>query len=127
MEYSNIIEFSKKTDIEVTTILREIGVPANLRGYSYVRKAILMTVDDISMIGAVTKILYPDIAKDYHTTPLCVEHAIRRAIEVAWKRGDGSVLKKYFGNSAVINNRKPTNSEFIATIADLLRLSDISA
>lgn len=117
----------EKKDITVTVILRELGVPANVKGYVYLRKAILMTMDDMSIIGAVTKILYPDIAKNYQTNALCVEHAIRRAIEIAWKRGDSRVLQKYFGDSVVAGNRKPTNSEFIATIADMLRLKEISA
>lgn len=125
MEYSNMITFSEKTDITVTAILREIGVPANIKGYPYLRKAILMTITDMSIIGAVTKILYPDVAKYYQTNALCVEHAIRRAIEIAWKRGDSRILQKYFGDSILVHNRKPTNSEFIATIADTLRLREM--
>lgn len=111
-------------DYTVAMILREMGIPANIKGYPYLRKAIIVTAADMSIIGAVTKLLYPDVAKYYKTNALCVEHAIRRAIEVAWKRADSKVLQKYLGDSVVTNQKKPTNSEFIATIAELLRMRE---
>lgn len=115
---------AKDMDHMVTMILREMGIPANIKGYPYLRKAIIITASDMSIIGAVTKLLYPDVAKCYQTNALCVEHAIRRAIEVAWERADSKVLKKYLGDSMVANRKKPTNSEFIATIAEMLRMRE---
>lgn len=112
----------QQMDASVAVVLREMGVPANIKGYPYLRRAIVMTITDMELISAVTKMLYPGVAKCYHTSSLCVEHAMRRAIDTAWKRGDTRVLQKYFGKSIVRSERKPTNSEFIATIADTLRL-----
>ncbi len=112
----------QQMDLSVAVALREIGVPANIKGYPYLRKAIVMTITDMDLISAVTKLLYPGVAKCYHTSSLCVEHAMRRAIDTAWKRGDTRVLQKYFGKSIVRSEHKPTNSEFIATVADTLRL-----
>lgn len=120
----NSEDFEENIDCIVARILREMGIPANIKGYPYLRKAIIVTASDMTIIGAVTKILYPNVAKYYQTNALCVEHAIRRAIEVAWNRADSSVLKKYFGDSVVEKQKKPTNSEFIATIADLLRMRE---
>ena len=115
---------SDKSSIEseVTEIIHEIGVPAHIKGYQYLRKAIIMTVDDIEMINSITKILYPTVAKIYNTTASRVERAIRHAIEVAWDRGDTETLNKYFGYTVSYGRGKPTNSEFIAMIADNLRL-----
>ena len=106
----------------VTDIIHEIGVPAHIKGYQYLREAIILTVNDMEMINAVTKILYPEVAKRYNTTPSRVERAIRHAIEVAWDRGDIEVLQKYFGYTVSNIKGKPTNSEFIAMIADSLLL-----
>lgn len=106
----------------VTEILHEIGVPAHIKGYQYLREAILMVIGDMDVINAVTKILYPDVAKKYNTTPSRVERAIRHAIEVAWDRGDLEVLQRFFGYTVSNSKGKPTNSEFIALIADSLRL-----
>lgn len=113
-----------RTDMEtqVTKIIHQIGVPAHIKGYQYLRTAILMTVADNDMINSVTKILYPTVAKKYATTTSRVERAIRHAIEVAWDRGDVDVLNSYFGYTIQNNRGKPTNSEFIAMIADNLRL-----
>ncbi len=106
----------------ITSIIHEIGVPAHIKGYQYLREAILIAVDDMDVINAVTKILYPEVAKRYGTTASRVERAIRHAIEVAWDRGDIETLQKYFGYTVSNAKGKPTNSEFIAMIADRLQL-----
>ncbi len=115
---------SATPDIEtqVTKIIHQIGVPAHIKGYQYLRTAILLTVKDSDIINSVTKILYPSVAKKYQTTTSRVERAIRHAIEVAWDRGDVDTLNSYFGYTIQNNRGKPTNSEFIAMIADNLRL-----
>ncbi|MBQ3408009.1 MAG: sporulation transcription factor Spo0A [Clostridia bacterium] len=106
----------------VTNIIHEIGVPAHIKGYQYLREAIMMVVCDIDIINQITKQLYPDIAQKYHTTPSRVERAIRHAIEVAWGRGQQEVVESIFGYTVSAAKGKPTNSEFIAMIADKLRL-----
>lgn len=106
----------------VTLMLREIGVPAHIKGYQYLREAILIAIDDMEVINAVTKVLYPEVAKRFDTTASRVERAIRHAIEVAWNRGDLETLQKYFGYTVSNVKGKPTNSEFIAMIADRLVL-----
>jgi len=106
----------------VTAIIHEIGVPAHIKGYQYLREAIRLTVEDMEVINAVTKILYPEVAKRFNTTASRVERAIRHAIEVAWDRGDLETLQKYFGYTVSNAKGKPTNSEFIAMIADRLQL-----
>ena len=115
---------SEDPDIEtqVTKIIHQIGVPAHIKGYQYLRAAILMTIKDSDAINSVTKVLYPSVAKKYQTTTSRVERAIRHAIEVAWDRGDVDTLNSYFGYTIQNNRGKPTNSEFIAMIADNLRL-----
>lgn len=117
-------ETEKAPDMEaqVTKIIHQIGVPAHIKGYQYLRTAILLTVNDSDIINSVTKILYPSVAKQYQTTTSRVERAIRHAIEVAWDRGDVDTLNSYFGYTIQNNRGKPTNSEFIAMIADNLRL-----
>lgn len=114
----------KTPDIEsqVTQIIHQIGVPAHIKGYQYLRTAILLTVQDNDIINSVTKVLYPSVAKKYATTTSRVERAIRHAIEVAWDRGDVDTLNSYFGYTIQQGRGKPTNSEFIAMIADNLRL-----
>ena len=102
----------------VTSVIHEIGVPAHIKGYQYLREAIMIAVDDMEVINAVTKVLYPAVAKRFGTTPSRVERAIRHAIEVAWDRGDLETLQKYFGYTVSNTKGKPTNSEFIAMIAD---------
>ena len=106
----------------VTSIIHEVGVPAHIKGYQYVREAIMITVENMDVINSVTKILYPEVAKRYHTTPSRVERAIRHAIEVAWDRGDLETLQKFFGYTVSNAKGKPTNSEFIAMISDRIRL-----
>ncbi len=107
----------------VTAIIHEIGVPAHIKGYQYLREAIILTVENMDVINAVTKVLYPEVAKRFGTTPSRVERAIRHAIEVAWDRGDIETLQKYFGYTVNSAKGKPTNSEFIAMIADRLQLA----
>ena len=109
-------------EADVTAILHEVGVPAHIKGYQYVREAIIMAIQDMDVINAVTKVLYPEVARRFHTTPSRVERAIRHAIEVAWDRGDLETLQGYFGYTVNSAKGKPTNSEFIAMIADRLRL-----
>ena len=113
-----------KTGIEtmVTGIIHEIGVPAHIKGYQYLREAIIIAVNDMDVINAITKVLYPQVAKTFQTTPSRVERAIRHAIEVAWDRGDLDTLQKFFGYTVSNTKGKPTNSEFIALIADKLSL-----
>ena len=113
-----------KIDMEtqVTRIIHQIGVPAHIKGYQYLRTAILMTISDNDVINSVTKVLYPSVAKKYQTTTSRVERAIRHAIEVAWDRGDVDTLNSYFGYTIQNSRGKPTNSEFIAMIADNMRL-----
>lgn len=108
----------------MTKVIHQIGVPAHIKGYQYLRTAIMMAIEDNDIINAVTKILYPSVAKRYRTTSSRVERAIRHAIEVAWDRGDIETLNAYFGYTIHNNRGKPTNSEFIAMIADNLRLSN---
>lgn len=109
-------------ETQVTKIIHQIGVPAHIKGYQYLRTAILLTVRDSDVINSVTKVLYPTVAKKYQTTTSRVERAIRHAIEVAWDRGDVETLNSYFGYTIQNDRGKPTNSEFIAMIADNLRL-----
>ena len=109
-------------EVKVTEILHQIGVPAHIKGYHYLRDSIIMSIEHPEIINAVTKQLYPSVAKKYETTSSRVERAIRHAIEVAWDRGDVDVLNSYFGYTIHISRGKPTNSEFIAMIADKLRL-----
>lgn len=106
----------------VSEIMHQIGVPAHIKGYQYLREAIVLTINDSEMMSSVTKVLYPTVAKRYATTSSRVERAIRHAIEVAWDRGDVDVLSSYFGYTIQSDRGKPTNSEFIAMISDKLRL-----
>ena len=123
------IRRSDKTSIEtmVTGIIHEIGVPAHIKGYQYLREAIIIAVNDMDVINAITKVLYPQVAKTFGTTPSRVERAIRHAIEVAWDRGDLDTSQRFFGYTVSNTKGKPTNSEFIALIADKLQLQLKSA
>ena len=125
-QYIDIPQNEKKNEDSlealVTNIIHEVGVPAHIKGYQYLREAIMMVVNDIDIINQITKQLYPDIAQKYHTTPSRVERAIRHAIEVAWGRGQPDVVENIFGYTVSAAKGKPTNSEFIAMIADKLRL-----
>ncbi|KGX88828.1 sporulation transcription factor Spo0A [Pontibacillus litoralis] len=109
-------------DANITSIIHEIGVPAHIKGYMYLREAISMVYNDIDLLGSITKVLYPDIAKKYNTTASRVERAIRHAIEVAWSRGNIDSISSMFGYTVSMTKAKPTNSEFIAMVADKLRL-----
>ena len=114
-------------EVKVTEILHQIGVPAHIKGYHYLRDSIILSIEKPEIINAVTKQLYPTVAKKYETTSSRVERAIRHAIEVAWDRGDVEVLNSYFGYTIQGSRGKPTNSEFIAMISDKLRLQMRSA
>jgi len=118
----NVVAEKRDLEVEVTNIMHEIGVPAHIKGYQYLRDAIIMVVKDLDIINSITKQLYPAIAKDYNTTPSRVERAIRHAIEVAWNRGRIEAINSIFGYTINVNKGKPTNSEFIAMIADKLRI-----
>lgn len=109
-------------DANITSIIHEIGVPAHIKGYMYLREAITMVYNDIELLGSITKVLYPDIAKKFNTTASRVERAIRHAIEVAWSRGNIESISNLFGYTVSMSKAKPTNSEFIAMVADKLRI-----
>lgn len=115
-------EAQEDLNVVITEILHQIGVPAHIKGYQYVREAIRLTVEDPEMLNSVTKILYPTVAKTFGSTSSRVERAIRHGIEVAWDRGDVEVLNSYFGYTIQSQRGKPTNSEFVAMISDKIRL-----
>ena len=120
------LEMAPEKDAEtledrVIKVLHEIGVPAHLKGYKHVKSAIILVIKNAQYIEALTKWLYPTVAKEYGTTPSKVERTIRHAIEVAWERGDVEILKKYFGNTISVVKGKPTNGEFIAMIAEIIK------
>lgn len=117
----------KQLDTAITSMIKEIGVPAHIKGYAFLREAIQMVYTDAELLGSVTKILYPDIAEKYKTTPSRVERAIRHAIEVAWNRGNYDMISKTFGYTVHHLKSKPTNSEFIAMIADKIRLEHMAS
>ncbi|GAA4845723.1 sporulation transcription factor Spo0A [Paenibacillus vulneris] len=121
---ANVVQLpkTKNLDANITTIIHEIGVPAHIKGYQYLREAITMVYNNIEILGAITKTLYPAIAEKYKTTPSRVERAIRHAIEVAWTRGNIDSISHLFGYTINISKAKPTNSEFIAMVADKLRI-----
>lgn len=117
----------RNLDANITSIIHEIGVPAHIKGYLYLREAISMVYKDIELLGSITKVLYPDIAKKYNTTASRVERAIRHAIEVAWSRGNIDSISNLFGYTVSVTKAKPTNSEFIAMVADKLRLEHMAS
>ncbi|QRG69809.1 sporulation transcription factor Spo0A [Brevibacillus choshinensis] len=112
----------RNLDASITSIIHEIGVPAHIKGYLYLREAITMVYNDVELLGSITKVLYPDIAKKFNTTASRVERAIRHAIEVAWSRGNLDSISSLFGYTISNTKAKPTNSEFIAMVADKLRI-----
>ena len=122
----NGIPKGKNLDVEVTKIIHQMGVPAHIKGYQYLRDAILMVIEEVNLLGAVTKELYPLITKKYMTTPSRVERAIRHAIELAWDRGNVDMMNRFFGYTINVERGKPTNSEFIAMVADKLRIGKVS-
>ena len=115
-------DMQENLEKQVTDLLHEIGIPAHIKGYHYLRDSILMVVDDMDILNAITKILYPTVAKKHQTTASRVERAIRHAIEVAWSRGKLDTLERLFGYTVSNGKGKPTNSEFIALVADTIRL-----
>ena len=119
---SNQTYLERNLEADVTDMIHEIGVPAHIKGYQYLRDAIMMAVEDNEMLGSITKVLYPSIAKKHRTTPSRVERAIRHAIEVAWSRGKMDTIDELFGYTVSNGKGKPTNSEFVALIADKIRL-----
>lgn len=123
--FSPTPQINDKFDLEncISELMRQIGVPAHIRGYKYIRQAILLSLEDAEMLNAITKQLYPTVARTYKTTPSRVERAIRHAIEVAWTRGDIEVLTSMFGYTVKTSKGKPTNGEFISMLTDRLRLS----
>lgn len=120
MTYKSVKE--ENLESRVTNMIHEIGIPAHIKGYHYLRDSIMMAVNDMDVLNAITKILYPTVAKKHHTTSSRVERAIRHAIEVAWSRGKIEVLDRLFGYTVSYGKGKPTNSEFIALVADTIRL-----
>ena len=128
MQISKLVEkldytlLAGSLDTEITTLLHEIGVPAHIRGYLYIRESIKMVYYDIEILGSITKILYPEVAKKFNTTSSRVERAIRHAIEVAWSRGKMDTIDELFGYTICKGKGKPTNSEFIALITDKIKL-----
>ena len=122
LEPVSTAEYDAALEVQISNLMRQLGIPAHLKGYQYLRKAIIMAMKDPAVMDGVTKILYPDIAKCYGTTASCVERAMRKAIAVAWERGNIDFLQYYFGCTKKPQMAKPTNSEFIATVADILYL-----
>ena len=121
-ENKNIDLYQNSLEISITKMLHELGMPAHIKGYQYIRDGIIMIYNNPEIIGGITKELYPDVATKYNTTVSRVERAIRHAIEVSWNRGNWDLMEEIFGHSVDIDKAKPTNSEFIVTIADKLRL-----
>jgi len=119
---SSLANRGRNLDASITSIIHEIGVPAHIKGYLYLREAITMVYNDVELLGSITKVLYPDIAKKFNTTASRVERAIRHAIEVAWSRGNLESISNLFGYTVSNAKAKPTNSEFIAMVADKLRI-----
>jgi len=115
---------TRNLDVEVTKVIHQMGVPAHIKGYQYLRDAILFVIEEVNLLGAVTKELYPMIAKKYNTTSSRVERAIRHAIELAWDRGNVEMMNKFFGYTINVERGKPTNSEFM--VADKLRIGKVS-
>ena len=120
MEYGTLVR--PKVEQIISDFMLELGIPAHLKGYQYLRTAIIMCVEDMELIGSVTKLLYPDLAKRYMTTDQKIERAIRNAIEVSWERGNGELFTELFGYGNGTGHSRPTNSEYIASVADYVRL-----
>jgi two-component system response regulator (stage 0 sporulation protein A) len=122
LDKKSINLFHNNLEISITRMLHELGMPSHIKGYQYIRDGIVMVYNNPDIIGGITKELYPDVAIKYNTTVSRVERAIRHAIEVSWNRGNWDLMEEIFGHSVDIDKAKPTNSEFIVTIADKLRL-----
>ena len=121
-QYLNELDMLKYIESEVTEVIHDVGIPAHIKGYHYLRDAIIMVIKEAEMLNSITKILYPTIAKSNQTTPSRVERAIRHAIEVAWSRGNMDYINTLFSYTVSTGKGKPTNSEFIALVADKIRL-----
>ena len=124
-KYGSINLVEKNLQLSVTKILHDLGIPSNIKGYSYIRDAITLVYNNPELIGGITKELYPEIGKKYNISITRVERSIRHAIEVSWNRGDWDLMEEIFGHSVDIDKAKPTNSEFIVTIADKLKLDTL--
>lgn len=123
---NEILEFLQSIDDEsleviITRVLLRTGIPPNIKGYRYLREALIMTIENRVAVELITKYIYPDVAHKYHTTPQKVERAIRHAIEVAWERNKSKLISECFGTHSLTENQRPTNSEFIATMADRIK------
>lgn len=123
MAQQNMVSRQETTQM-ISDLMLELGIPAHLRGYQFLRSALEMCVEDMELVGSVTKLLYPDLAKRYQTTDTKVERAIRNAIEVSWDRGNGDLFEELFGYSNSPEYNRPTNSEYIAVVADYIRLEN---
>ena len=124
------MDTGKKNDMEtkrqVTELMLELGMPAHLRGYHYLREAILLSMEDMELVGSITKLLYPEIAKTFQTTNIKVERAIRSIVEIGWERGNEEMFEKIFGYSGRCGKTRPTNSEFILGVADFVNFQILS-
>lgn len=116
------VEEQNSLHTDITNIISEIGIPAHIKGYKYIREAITLVYNNFGILGSVTKVLYPEVADKFHTTPSRVERAIRHAIEISWIRGKADTINQLFGYTVNISKCKPTNSEFIAMVADKLKI-----
>ena len=123
MTQQNMIS-SRELEKTISEFMLELGIPAHLRGYQFLRSAVGMCVEDMELVGSVTKLLYPDLAKMYQTTDTKIERAIRNAIEVSWDRGNSDLFEELFGYSNTLEYTRPTNSEYIAVVADYIRLKN---
>ncbi len=121
-KFTVIKEVDQNLEIQTSQLLHNLGVPSQIKGYQYLREGILLLYRNTDFIGGITSVLYPEIAKRHNTTPTRVERAIRHAIEISWNRGDYQIMNKLFGNSIDFDRSKPTNSEFLVTVSDALRL-----
>ena len=121
MRHENIVS-KQELEQAISSFMLELGIPAHLRGYQYLRSAVEMCTEDMELVGSVTKLLYPDLAKMYKTTDQKIERAIRNAIEVSWERGNSALFEQLFGYCNSNEYTRPTNSEYIASVADYIRL-----
>ena len=124
MTQQNIMMSPRELEKTISDFMLELGIPAHLRGYQFLRSAVGMCVEDMELVGSVTKLLYPDLAKMYQTTDTKIERAIRNAIEVSWERGNSDLCEELFGYANTVEYTRPTNSEYIAVVADYIRLKN---
>ena len=124
MTQQNIMMSPRELEKTISDFMLELGIPAHPRGYQFLRSAVGMCVEDMELVGSVTKLLYPDLAKMYQTTDTKIERAIRNAIEVSWERGNSDLFEELFGYANTVEYTRPTNSEYIAVVADYIRLKN---